>query len=385
MKIVQKEITVKFNTPAFLGDAEQKGRWRTPPFKALLRQWWRVVVAKDFKYNYVKLREQEGALFGHAWLKKEDQKIWAMKSQVQIALSEWKVGSKNSWQFQGNVYHPEVGQQGRQVDASLYLGYGPLTYNNQIRRTELKSKPAVEEDSSCLLTLMYPDQQEATMCNLLDLLQFFGAIGGRSRNGWGSFNLEGDGVAIPDKLFEIHEWFETYSRDMQECLQKDWPHALGRDDKGLLCWITEPEKGWKSVIEKLAKLKVSFRTALSITKNKDVTNPQVDNRHILAYPITNHGVKGWCEEDDHGNLLTDRHGHLKQKERNANQLRFKVVRLKESKFMGVIFHLPCCVPEELTAKLGRQDRDFIHQKQVNTWKKVHAELDHPKHKLTRIS
>jgi hypothetical protein len=33
---------VSFTTPAFLGDAEQNGQWRTPPFKALLRQWWRV-------------------------------------------------------------------------------------------------------------------------------------------------------------------------------------------------------------------------------------------------------------------------------------------------------------------------------------------------------
>lgn len=35
-------FTVRFITPAFLGDSEQDGRWRTPPFKALLRQWWRV-------------------------------------------------------------------------------------------------------------------------------------------------------------------------------------------------------------------------------------------------------------------------------------------------------------------------------------------------------
>jgi hypothetical protein len=34
-----------FLTPAFLGAAEQSGRWRTPPVKALLRQWWRVVWA----------------------------------------------------------------------------------------------------------------------------------------------------------------------------------------------------------------------------------------------------------------------------------------------------------------------------------------------------
>ncbi|MCE2461531.1 MAG: hypothetical protein J4F38_12235 [Pseudomonadales bacterium] len=41
----QMKYEVKFLTPAFLGNAEQSGQWRTPPFKALLRQWWRVAVA----------------------------------------------------------------------------------------------------------------------------------------------------------------------------------------------------------------------------------------------------------------------------------------------------------------------------------------------------
>lgn len=31
---------LRFQTPAFLGNAQQQGPWRTPPFKALLRQWW---------------------------------------------------------------------------------------------------------------------------------------------------------------------------------------------------------------------------------------------------------------------------------------------------------------------------------------------------------
>ena len=34
--------TLSFTTPAFLGNASQQAQWRTPPVKALLRQWWRV-------------------------------------------------------------------------------------------------------------------------------------------------------------------------------------------------------------------------------------------------------------------------------------------------------------------------------------------------------
>ena len=31
---------LRFQTPAFLGNAQQQRQWCTPPFKALLRQWW---------------------------------------------------------------------------------------------------------------------------------------------------------------------------------------------------------------------------------------------------------------------------------------------------------------------------------------------------------
>ena len=31
---------ISFQTPAFLGNAQQQAQWRTPPFKGLLCQWW---------------------------------------------------------------------------------------------------------------------------------------------------------------------------------------------------------------------------------------------------------------------------------------------------------------------------------------------------------
>lgn len=31
---------LRFQTPAFLGNSQQQAQWRTPPLKALLRQWW---------------------------------------------------------------------------------------------------------------------------------------------------------------------------------------------------------------------------------------------------------------------------------------------------------------------------------------------------------
>ncbi|MDX9697943.1 MAG: hypothetical protein RBT55_00005, partial [Rhodocyclaceae bacterium] len=53
-------------SPAFLGNADQKGVWRTPPLKALIREWWRVAVARDVGYRHAELRQRETVLFGTA-------------------------------------------------------------------------------------------------------------------------------------------------------------------------------------------------------------------------------------------------------------------------------------------------------------------------------
>ena len=57
---------LSFTTPAFLGNASQQAQWRTPPVKALLRQWWRVAVAQEMGYCVERLRQRENQLFGTA-------------------------------------------------------------------------------------------------------------------------------------------------------------------------------------------------------------------------------------------------------------------------------------------------------------------------------
>lgn len=64
MEMINLTYRVSFNTPAFLGNAEQQAQWRTPPFKALLRQWWRVVKAPDANSTATKVGVCER--FGHA-------------------------------------------------------------------------------------------------------------------------------------------------------------------------------------------------------------------------------------------------------------------------------------------------------------------------------
>jgi len=108
------EYQVRFVTPAFLGNAEQEGQWRTPPFKALLRQWWRVVYAADhsFSVDVIKMREEEGGLFGSVHPAEPRQ------SQVRLRLSDWTTSRTES------IKSPSEEQ--------TYLGYGRVNKDKAI-------------------------------------------------------------------------------------------------------------------------------------------------------------------------------------------------------------------------------------------------------------
>lgn len=96
------EYQVSFTTPAFLGNAEQQAQWRTPPFKALLRQWWRVAKAKESGYDHLRLREAEGLLFGNAWLEPVNGKARHRRSDVRIRLVPWEDGTLSSQYWPGD-------------------------------------------------------------------------------------------------------------------------------------------------------------------------------------------------------------------------------------------------------------------------------------------
>ena len=357
----KEEYQISFNVPAFLGDAEQKSVWRTPPFKALLQQWWRVVVAKEHDYDWRNIRESEGRLFGHAWL---DNGSWAMRSRVRIRLEQFKPGTleKDKWQFnEKKVSHPEVGFG---VGSDLYLGFGPLLYSKENKRTELKQTAIRAEDKNSL-TLIYPKQNEETFKQIMQLIHWFGSSGGRSRNGWGSVAvktvdltsaeatstslLESEPLQDYATLLNGKADFTPFQRPLIDCLTLDWPHAIGQDEKGLLIWKTETCNTWMQVMRKLAEIKIGYRKSLS------VTNP-FDERQILALPVTHHTLK---------DLKNDR---------VANQLRAKVIQ-HQGHFYGLIFHLPCKIPKTVSDKLKQPAAQNLLANQETVWRKVHRHLD----------
>ena len=335
----QQHWQIAFLTPAFLGNASQNAQWRTPPFKALLRQWWRVAWwANNPSKDVESMRQHEGVLFGNAWLTHEDGRGKKVndycKSLVRLRLSHWHGGTlKNKeWRELGGVYHPEVH---RNIASDLYLGYGPVTLPRGQNHPTLKSNAAIQAGESATLSIAYPESEAERIETALNLMHHFGTLGGRSRNGWGSLHMEGEnGIAAPAT---------SVFKNWRDALRCDWPHAIGTDDKGALIWHTQPFDNWRKVMEELARIKIELRTKKF--PYKDGTTPL---RHWLSYPITHHPVQGW------GNA------------RLPNSLRFKVCKDSSGKLVGKIFHVPCLPPPAFSP-----NQDTLE----GVWREAHQFLD----------
>jgi len=381
MKILRYRL--RFTTPAFLGNAEQAGQWRTPPFKALLRQWWRVVWAADhgFDENISRMREAEGRLFGVAAGKSGGSVN--RKSLIRLRLDTWRTGrdSHQTWGRKDTlpsekVWHPEVGSNGLRVGSLLYLGFGPLEYKQGA--TKLKNQLAIKVGEAAKLSIASPASDASNIRTALALVNAYGTVGGRSRNGWGSFSLTpvGPTPALTTNL-------RRFSRPWKDALKLDWPHAIGDEQGWPLIWQTAPYNDWESVMRALAKLKIGLRTQKFPLRlnaafgdrlsRRKIVHGHPQGRHWLSYPITNHDVRAW------------------RNNRLPNSLRFKVRAdsADSRKLRGVVFHVPCAPPEQFLPKPGRRQisqRDLVQSEIVPVWRKVHRFLDHSTPvKLTRIS
>ncbi len=338
-RMITENHQVCFNTPAFLGDADQNGRWRTPPFKHLLREWWRVAWAEadHFTRDYRAMREEEGLFFGAA------ADGTGSRSRVRLRLDRWGKGKEKRWGDDPKTRHPEVGREGALVGSHLYLGYGPLTYDKKIKGTKLKANAAIQAGEEAMLKLAFPESEAVLLERALALLSQYGALGGRSRNGWGSLELlpspVGRGAAGEGKP-PLREW--------RDCLDREWAHAIGKDENGALIWRTGLFGDWRQLMRELAEIKIGLRTQFSFPNEKP-PHSCIEDRHWLSYPVTNHPTKAW--------------------ERNArlpNTLRFKVRRDDHGKLYGVIFHMPCKPPAQFQHDTSKLEM---------VWRKVHRFLD----------
>lgn len=342
---------VSFNTPAFLGNAEQQAQWRTPPFKALIRQWWRVVKAPslDRPYDWRALRKEEGALFGAA----ADGQGDSQQSWVRLRLEHWDAGrlDKARWP-RAEFDDKRINVGGRRISADLYLGFGPVP--GTIQREKKPDRSALDpEKSSNVLSLRIDrrasQEQRTQIQAALSLCNWFGGVGSRSRNGWGSVVLMGDAMT---RMPSAHD-LAPYVRPFDQCFEHDWPHAIGADRDGPLVWTGRAVKNWREAVLALAQIRLGVRAvAKKFGRGQDISANQ-----LIAYPVTKSGNNAW------GNA-----------ERIASPMRLKVVKTPEG-LAPLVVHLPSAVPEVLLKKLGAGDQRWIQDHQKEIWQTVHADLN----------
>lgn len=310
------EYNIRFVTPAFMGNADQDGQWRTPPLKALLRQWWRVAIAEQLKFNVDAMRKQEALLFGVAADGGESR-----KSQIRIRLDNWAIGALTEAPAIGQV---SMGKN--QIAGALYTGYGPVAAVRGTAGPKLKAKAAIQSGAEACFRIAYPE--DSGIEQAMALMNAYATVGGRSRNGWGSFELVGDHVELTPHM-----------RDWQAAMQLDWPHAFGKDQKALI-WKSSPQSRWEDAMKLLAQTRADMRRA-------------VPDRLMLAYPSTKGAMPGWVSND-----------------RVPHSLRFKV-RTEGKAFVAVIFHMPCRPADMLWNKLSPQKQQGFPA----TFAAAHAFLD----------
>ncbi|MCL4745042.1 MAG: hypothetical protein KJZ83_06465 [Burkholderiaceae bacterium] len=321
--MIRLEYDMQFVCPAFPGNGEQDGQWRTPPLKALLRQFWRIAYAagEGGQPNVGRMRSAEGALFGCAG------KTESRRSALRLRLDSWRPGGlpPGNWPKDAYVEHPEVRSK---VGANLYLGYGPLGFDRSAGGTTLKRGAAIQagEQTSFRIALTGDAAgEERRLRRAISLIHLYAAVGSRSRNGWGSFALKPlDDVSAVDFTLKAGE-----TRPWRDALRVEWAHALGEDSSGPLVWRTQPMEDWRGVMKRLAEIKIRLRTAFRMSTGKGAPNPEP--RHWLAYPVTNHDVRAWGRSA-----------------RLPNSLRFKLrfAGSNSPNVHGVIFHMPCRPPGE---------------------------------------
>ncbi|SFM73658.1 type III-B CRISPR module RAMP protein Cmr1 [Thermodesulforhabdus norvegica] len=344
------ELSCKIVTPMFLGDASQDAALRPEPFKGLLRYWWRVAAGTHYK-KHDDLLDAENNIFGGAGGGRD----WG-KSLISLNV-EGNPKKDNTLPAIREVSHREVGRNGRNIRSLLlYLGYGPiLCQKGQVRCVRSYLAP----DEKFTLKLSVPegilsDNNEVEgelLKRAIYYLMAFGAAGSRSRNGWGSFQVENFGSI--KNLVSSQEISPIPVGDT--LFSKDYPYCLGASEKGLVLWRTKRGyNSWSEAMKEMAQIYIDLRTQFSADGSHDV-----GERHLLGFPITNHLAKGapnWG-----------------RRSRHASPLRI-FFRIKEGRYYGFILHLPFGISNRM--RQNAAGKVFFSEKvQFQVWEKVYQILD----------
>lgn len=166
-------------TPMFLAGADGRTpELRLPSIKGAMRFWWR---AMNGHLSIEELRRRETELFGgsEGEGKKSSFSIRVQKEKRAPILKSWPKPHKTD----GINTH-------RQIDILDYLCFGPMQYDRNSRSNQF-TRESINNGSTFQLLISFKDEKlkEEILQSLL-LLNCFGNLGSKSRNGFGSFKYQ---------------------------------------------------------------------------------------------------------------------------------------------------------------------------------------------------
>jgi CRISPR-associated protein Cmr1 len=161
-------------TPAFIGGGEPGGAaLRAPSFKGVLRFWWRALMWPRIG-DIVTLREREAALFGGAGSGQGQSKIGVRIAAVDNDEPvQWRRMPSDARAYTGfGLLDPSPGKARQCVPAGA--------------RFRVSLRWLGREDHARAVTAC----EQAELRDALRMMGLVGGLGGRSRKGWGSIQLE---------------------------------------------------------------------------------------------------------------------------------------------------------------------------------------------------
>lgn len=344
--VERRTYLVRLITPAFIGNAEQEGQWRTPPFKALMRQWWRVAYAAEhgFEFDVRAMRREEGRLFGHAWLEDDrdgtGRKVAARKSLLRVRLAPPGGDGPEAW---GRGTQRGVSPL-RTAPETSFAWFGLANRGSGLAdRTGIRSAAGkgTSEEGVRLLHLAFPMEMAVRMEEVIRLIAAFGSVGSRSRGGWGALHIEGLEPLCVRTLADRH------ARRIKECLHHDWAMSLAWDDEhGAWMWESKAAFGkWDEAMAWAAVERKRVRGGLRRVGGKDL-------RAALGFAT--------------------RRGRM------ASPLRWKVVLRGKGKLAVRAFAMPHSLPKDSGESMGEEEL-------AQAWDIVRKSMDDKASPFTRVA
>jgi CRISPR-associated protein Cmr1 len=169
------KATFRITTPMFLSGVDQnRAEMRVPSIKGALRFWWRALAFGRPGNSIKAIRTEEAKLFGGTGPDEGQSKIMLRLSKTTVESAMQQRWGPSRWE--------------------AYAGYGLIEMIEGQQRNylkpggrfelELRTKPNRGQKDAV------SDIEKQQLGTALRALGFLGGIGGRSRKGWGSVQLE---------------------------------------------------------------------------------------------------------------------------------------------------------------------------------------------------